>query len=213
MLQEALSAHRRIYGEDNRRVADNLDTLAKVAQDQYWLAEAEALEQQALQTETRADGKNHVLTGFYHNALAKIQLQRHRYAEAEVHLQTSLAVFAKILPPDHSYVGSSKHHLGEVMLATQRPAQAEALFREAIAITQGANEPKWRTARSMSGLGEALYAQGRAAEAEPYLVDSYRILAAEPKAEEIYQVAAHKRLTRFYAERGQPTRLAAEGHP
>jgi eukaryotic-like serine/threonine-protein kinase len=213
VLQEALSAHRKIYGEDNRRVADNLDTLAKLAQDQYRLAEAEALEQQALQTQIRAEGKNHVRTGFYHNSLAKIQLQRHRYADAEVHLQASLAVFADTLPPGHPYVGSSQHHLGEVMLATHRPAQAEALFRAAIDITQSANEPEWRTARSMNGLGEALYAQGRSGEARAYLVDSYRILAAEPKAEEISRIAARKRLMRFYAERGQPTRLVAEGHP
>ena len=35
---------------------------------------------------------------------------------------------------------------------------------------------------------------------------------SEPKAEEISRLAARKRLTRFYAERGRPTRLAAEGH-
>jgi Tfp pilus assembly protein PilF len=213
VIQEALSAHRKIYGDDNRRVADNLDTLAKLAQDQNRLVEAEALGQQALQTQIRAEGNDHERTGFYHNSLAKIQIQRRRYAEAEVHLEDSLAVFAHTLQPDHPYVGSSKHHLGEVMLATHRPAQAEALFRAAIEITQGANEPKWRTARSMSGLGEALYAQGRADEAEAYLVDSYRILAAEPKADEGARAAARKRVVRFYAERSQSARLASEGHP
>jgi eukaryotic-like serine/threonine-protein kinase len=131
----------------------------------------------------------------------------------EVQLQTSLTVFAKTLPPAHPYVGSSKHHLGDVMLATHRPAQAEAFFRAAIDITQNANEPKWRTARSMSGLGEARYAQGRVDEAEAYLLESHCILAAEPKAEEIYRIAARRRLQRFYAERSQPARLVAEGHP
>ncbi len=209
LLQEALGFHRKIFGDDNRRVADNLDSLAKLAQDQHQLAEAEALELQALETQIRAEGRNNVRTGYYRNALAMIQIQRREYAEAEVQLRASLAVFADTLQPDHPYVGSSQNHLGEVMLATNRPTEAEALFRAAIGITQSANEPKWRTARSASGLGEALYRQGRADEAEAYLVDSYRLLAAEPKADEIARIAARERVVRFYTERGQPDRLQA----
>jgi hypothetical protein len=95
------------------------------------------------------------------------------------------------------------------MLATHRPRQAEAFFRAAIDITHRAAEPKWRTARAASGLGEALYRQGRADEAEAHLVDGYRILANDPLADEGPRVAARERVVRFYTDRAQPDRLRA----
>jgi hypothetical protein len=72
-----------------------------------------------------------------------------------------------------------------------------------------ANEAEWRAARSASGLGEALYRQGRAVEAEPYLVDSYRTLSADRNADPSAQAAARERVARFYTDRRQLDKLHA----
>ena len=64
-----------------------------------------------------------------------------------------------------------------------------------------AGDPIWRAARAASGLGAALYAQGRTDEAERYLMDSYRILAGDPNADEGARVAARERIVRFYSAR------------
>ena len=72
-----------------------------------------------------------------------------------------------------------------------------------------ANEPQWRAARSASGLGEALYRQGRAGEAEPYLVNSYRTLSADKAADAGTQATARERVVRFYTDRGQADKLQA----
>jgi tetratricopeptide (TPR) repeat protein len=208
-IAEALAAERQVFGEYSRRVISDLDTLSKIKRAQRRLDDAEALAREVLEKQIAAEGPNQLRTGFYRNSLGNLLIERRKFAEAEAQLRASLVVFAGTVPPDHPYVGSSNYFLGEVMLATHRPKEAEAFFRAAIDITQRAAEPKWRTARSASGLGEALYRQGRSDEAEAYLVDSYRILASDPQADEGPQVAARERVVRFYTDRAQPDRLEA----
>jgi len=113
-------------------------------------------------------------------------------------------------------MASAQHYLGEVLLRTNRPKDAEGVFMSAMQMSKHANEPEWRAARSASGLGEALYRQGRASEAEPYLVNSYRTLTADRNADASAQAAARERVVRFYTERGEIQQLRAlteEAHP
>jgi serine/threonine protein kinase len=206
VFRETIAAERTLYGEDSRRLASDLDSTARIAREQGRLDDAETLQRQALDAHIRGYGLQHIWTGFLRNMLGTVLIERAKFAEAEEQLRASLAVFARSLPPDHPYIGSSDYYLGEVMLATRRPKEAEAFFRAAIDITQHAQEPQWRTARSASGLGEALYRQGRADEAEDYLLAGYRVLASEPKADERPRVASRERLVRFYVERAREAR-------
>ncbi len=208
-LHEALDATRRLLGNDHRRMADVLDSLAKVAREQGRLAEAEGLAQQAVDTEIKAEGADHFRTAFYRNSLAVLQIVRHEYVQAEAQARAALAVFQKTLQPDHPYTASTEFFLGEALLGRHRPQEAEPLFRAAASRSKRADERAWRIARSLSGLGEALYLQGRAREAEAYLVDSYRILSVDPLADARARAAARERVVRFYTEREQRDRLQA----
>ncbi len=209
VFDEALSATRKVYGEEDRRVADVLDSLAKIRQSQHQLAEAEKYAQQAIEIQVKAEGPNNWRTGYYRTSLASIQIQRREYAQAEPELKTAIDVFMKALPTDHPYVAAAEQFLGEVMLQTGRPKDAEANFMAAMQRSKRANEPEWRVARSASGLGEALYRQGRARDAETYLVSSYRTLSTDSAADANAQVAARERLVRFYTDRGEPEKLQA----
>ncbi|HXS89851.1 MAG TPA: serine/threonine-protein kinase [Steroidobacteraceae bacterium] len=200
VTEEALRGYRRMYGESNRQVAGNLDTLAKIAREQRQPAAAEALARQALEMNLRTHGP-HLLTGYYRTSLALVQIDRHEYAEAEVQLRGALAAFADMPLQSEPYVASAEYLFGEVMLATNRPEEAEALFQTAMNRSNRAGDPKWRVARAASGLGAALYAQGRTDDAERYLMDSYRILAGDPNADEGARVAARERIVRFYSAR------------
>ena len=209
LLRDALSAQRQMFGENNRRAADILDSLAKIAQEQGQLAEAEALARQALETQIKAEGPQHFRTGYYRTSLGAVQIERREYAAAETQLREALAVLTATLPLDHPYVASTEYLLGEVMLATQRPRAAGELFQAAMSRAIRAHDVEWRVARSASGLGEALYRQGRADEAEPLLLNSYRILAADPNVNERTLVASRERVARFRTERAQ--QLASGG--
>jgi hypothetical protein len=65
----------------------------------------------------------------------------------------------------------------------------------------------WRSARSASALGEALYRQGRSREAERYLRESFQVLAADPTADRETRMKAQERVTRYYLDRGQRDKL------
>ena len=69
------------------------------------------------------------------------------------------------------------------------------------------NAASWRIARSESALGEAVYRQGRAAEAERYLVESYKVLVNDEKADRESRIKAQERITRFYTDRGERSKL------
>jgi eukaryotic-like serine/threonine-protein kinase len=209
LLKETLAANRTIYGPDSRRVADVLDSLAKIRRGQRDLKEAEVYEQEAVEVQTKAEGPEHWRTAYYRTALAAIQIDRQEYREAIDHLRASISIFEKTLSGDHPYVASAEHYLGEALLKTHQLKDAESVFMAAMNRSKRANEPEWRAARSASGLGEALYRQGRAREAEPFLVSSYRTLLADHGADASAQEIARERIARFFTERGQVDKLQA----
>jgi eukaryotic-like serine/threonine-protein kinase len=209
IFRDVLDANRQIYGENHRFVADTLDALARIAQAQHRLAEAEELAQRALDIEIKAEGLGYSVTGIMRSSLAVIQIERGEYAEAEAQLRAAIAVFEKKEPADHPHRAAAEYFLGVTLLAMHRPNVAEAYFLAAMNRTQRAGEPEWRVARAASGLGAALYAQGRAREAESYLVSSYRTVSISQHADPGTQEVVRDRLVRFYTERGQRDKLQA----
>ncbi|HKU17045.1 MAG TPA: tetratricopeptide repeat protein [Steroidobacteraceae bacterium] len=201
LLSFSLNATRRMYGDSSRQGADILDSLARLESSRGRLAEAEELSRQSVQMLLQIAGTDNSKTAYYRTSLAMIQSARGEYAEAEAQLRAALATFAKTLQPDHPYAASTEYRLGEALLGLRRPKDAEAAFRASMQRLQRTTQPAWWAARSASGLGEALYRQGRTREAEPYLVQSDRIVAADPNADEESRVAVRERVARFYAER------------
>jgi eukaryotic-like serine/threonine-protein kinase len=209
IFKEALNAYSIVYGDDDRRVADVLDSLAKIRRGQRDLSDAEKFAQQAVDVAIKADGPDHERTAYYRTALASVQIERREYAAAETQLDAALVTFNAKLVADHPYIASAQHHLAEVLLQTNRLKDAEVMFIEAMNRSKHAKEPEWRAARSASGLGEALYRQGRSKDAETYLVSSYRTLSADRNADANAQAIARQRVERFFIDRGQPERLQA----
>ena len=209
VLKQALNGNRIVYGEGNRRVADVLDSLAAIKLAQHSLTEAEAYAQEAVDIQLKGEGPDHWRTGYYRTSLAAILIEQRKYAAAEHELRAARDAFDTSLTADHPYIAAAEHYLGDVLLRTNRPKDAEAVFMSAMNRSKRANEPEWRVARSASGLGEALYRQGRARDAEPFLVNSYRTLSAEKNADAGAQATARERVARFYTERGQVQKLHA----
>jgi TolA-binding protein len=147
------------------------------------------------------------MTGYIRTSLASHLLRRGKYAEAEVELNKSLEIYEKTLPPDHQYIASSEHLLGELLLSTNRLKDAETVLFAAMNRWARSSASPWRSARSASALGEVLYRLGRTRDAERYLLDSYRVLAAESGADRDSRSKARERITRFYTDQGQQAKL------
>lgn len=200
---DALADQKSLYGVSSRQVADILDSLAAIKRSQGLLAQAESYARQAVDSQSRGLGADHYMTAYVRTSLAAILLQKQDYAEAEVQLRQALSVYEKALPPDHQYIASSEHLLGEVLLASDRVSDAEPVLRAAMNRWKRSDAPPWRSARSASALGEALFRAGRIQEAERLLADSYRTLALDDTADRTARVDAQDRLARFYSAIGR----------
>lgn len=207
MFESGLTAQTQLYGSNSLKVADVLESLSNVRRGQGSLAEAEEYARRALRTRETVLGREDTYTGYSRTILAVVLAKRGKYAEAEQEARQSLAIFDKTLPPDHQYVAASEHVLGEVLLARGEPGAAEAVLTAAMNRWSRTKAPAWRIARSESALGEAVYRQGRAADAERYLSESYRVLASDDKADREARVKAQERITRFYTDRGERRKL------
>jgi tetratricopeptide (TPR) repeat protein len=207
LFETALAAQTQLYGSNSPQVADVLESLSNIRRAQGVLAAAEDYARRALRTRETALGRDDTYTGYSRTILALVLAKRGKYAEAEQMARQSLVIFEKTLPPDHQYVAASEHVLGEVLLATGQLRDAEAVLTAAMNRWKRTKAAAWRVARSESALGEAVYRQGRVAEAERYLAESYKVLAADDKAERESRVKAQERITRFYADRGERRKL------
>lgn len=207
LLENALVKHSLLFGKNSVEVADILDTLARIRGTQGLLAAAVDLGQQAIQISVKARGSEHFRTAYFRNSLALLLAQRGKYGEAEAQVRQSLAIYAKTLPADHQYVASSEYLLGEVLLATNRLSEAETVLTASMNRWRRTNSAEWRSARSACALGEVLSRQGRALEAERYLIDSYHTLATADNADREAVEKSRERLTRFYMDTRQSEKL------
>jgi tetratricopeptide (TPR) repeat protein len=207
LYERALSAQKLLYGEPSSRVADTLDSLARVRLAQNRIAEAEKLTRDALAAYKATRGPDHYGTAYLQSSLAQILTRQGKYTEAGDLLRKALDVFAKTLPQDHQYVASSEYLLGEVLLAQNHLAEAETLLLTSRNRWEKSGAPEWRAARSASALGETLYREGRVAEAEKYLLEGYRGLNESSGADGETKAKARERIARFYTDRGQRHKL------
>jgi eukaryotic-like serine/threonine-protein kinase len=206
---EVLSASRQMYGENHHKTADAVDSLARIAWEQHRLADAEQLAQSAIDRSSKADGAEHFSTAIFRMSLVTVQIDLGKYVEAEEQCRAALAVLQKSLPADHGHIAAAEYWLGVVLLARQRPQDAEAYFQAGMSRSKRNGDPEWRVARASSGVGAALYAQGRAHEAESYLVNGYRVLSTSATADPRSREIARDWLVRFYTERGHTDKLQA----
>jgi eukaryotic-like serine/threonine-protein kinase len=207
IFEKSLDSQRELYGEDSQQVASVLDSLALVRRAQGKLEQAEDYARRAVIASERSAGNDNYSTAYLRASLAALLERRGKYVEAEQEIRDSLETYSKTLPPDHQYVASSEYLLGEVYLKTNRLSEAEAMLTASMNRWKRTNAPEWRSARSASALGEAVYRQGRAREAERYLTESFKVLAADESADRDARVKAQERVTRFYTDRGQREKL------
>ena len=165
--------------------------------------EAEKLTREAIDINLAAGRDTYYMTGYLRTNLAQTLTRQNKYEQAEPELRAALDVYARTLPPDHQYVAAAEYLLGEVLLATHRLPDAEAMLTASMNRWKRTDAPAWRSARSASALGETLYREGHIAEAEKYLVQSFRELSSDAGTDIETREKARERVSRFYTDRGQ----------
>jgi serine/threonine protein kinase len=208
-LERVLSQAIRLFGENHFQVAQIYLTLADIKAAQGQLDEAENYERRSLSTYRRSIGEEHFQTAFARASLAMILIRRDKLTEAEFLLRGALKNYERVLPPDHQYVASAEYFLGEILLRRGRLSDAEVTLRASMDRWKRTEAPVWRVFRSQSALGEVLCREGKYEDAERYLLESYRALATDRKADQDARIRARERVVRFYQERGEPQKFQA----
>jgi eukaryotic-like serine/threonine-protein kinase len=197
ILIDALRKNIELFGPTSESVIGTLDRLAIIRYSQGKLSEAEAFSRDAVAKARTLFGKRHIATAGAAITLARTLIAFRSLREAEGILREALDICTEKLPPDHQQIASAEYFLGELLLATDRPREAEAVLTASMNRWKRGDAPPWRAMRSANALGEALYRQGRTAEATKYLSESFRELSTDPKADREAKDKARARAKRY----------------
>ncbi len=150
------------------------------------------------------------MLGISLSILAVALWEQNRTGEAEPINGEAIAILLKRLPADHPQVVNTESNQAAILLANGKATEAERLATRVIEIR---SRPGWvgnpsRLGSSKSVLGGALAGQKRFGEAEPLLLEGFRIIEADPKAKKKSRDDAVERLIQFYQSQGKAEEAA-----
>ena len=195
LYRRALAIDRRLYGEDDPRVASSLYGLGA----HYRLAgdpgRAEPLLRQALRIYRQSLGADHTRVSAVENSLALAFHAQGRLAEARDHFESALETRRRRLGEDHVRTANSEKNLAALLLDQGEVAAAGGLLERALA-TLRRDRPAgdWMIADAESVWGSYLAAVGRTAEAGEILRASLETLAEVRGEEDLRTRSARRRL-------------------
>jgi class 3 adenylate cyclase/tetratricopeptide (TPR) repeat protein len=164
---------------------------------------------EALALWRRIGGPEHTSVAVVLSNQGKWLTDQGRYAEAAACFEQGLAIRRKRLGDRHPLVAVLLYKLASLHNLQGQHARAEALARESAGILEQRLPPgHWRKAYADRILGTALAGQGRYAEAEPFLVGSYPVVAASrgAQAKPTQEIAAS--LVSLYEKWGRPEKAS-----
>jgi serine/threonine-protein kinase len=169
LFKRNLDYARKIYGENHRSVADQLYQIGQNARQSGRVEDSLPWLQQALATYERVDGPTHSRVATALTTLAQAQMKTGAKDEAIANLERAYRIYLDTLGPKHLFTAVGETALAQAKLEAGDALGAEAAFRDALAKYAAANPDHIYADAVRKGLGEALTAQRRYAEAESML--------------------------------------------
>ncbi|HEY6643834.1 serine/threonine-protein kinase [Povalibacter sp.] len=182
LYREAVAAHRSVMGIEHPETVDAMSSLGLFLMETGRLDEAQRILEQVLEISRRIR-PNHAYVGNDLENLGRLAFRRQQYARAESFFQQALAIYYQTLPQCHGLIATTSTVLGRVQLLQGRPSDAEKLLTGALEcwrIEYGTQSPGFAMARA--ALGRSWAMQGKFAQAEPALLESYPVLAKDMRA-------------------------------
>ncbi len=140
-----------------------------------------------------ARGAGHIQTAVLIAHQAQILARLDRPVEAVEAAARAVEIVCRAAPEPGHRLAQTLLHQGRVLLAAGSASAAEAAFREALQIDLEDPEDPFRPALT-AGLGLALVALGRGAEARPLLVEAEPVLTDWPMADPVTLAQLHAAL-------------------
>lgn len=176
LYRQSIELHRRILGPEHPETIDAMSSIGLFLMETDRLDEAQKTLQAVLDINRRLRPK-HAYVGNDLENLGRLAFKKQQYAEAEKRFDEALAIYRDALPRCHGLIAATQTMLGRTQLAKGRINDAQATLQTAMACWQieyGPNSSGYATARA--SLGRAWTLQGKFADAEPALLESYPII-------------------------------------
>ena len=164
------------YGEHNAVTGEEIYALAEVMRMAGQQAESIPLFQRALAIYEQTLGAEHSAVASVLTSLAQAQTDTGAGAAAISSLERAYRIDLQVRGPEHINTAIAETALGRARFATHDAVGAERDFRDALAKYSGPIEGHIFAEAARQGLGEALAAQHRYADAEPVLRQAYETL-------------------------------------
>jgi serine/threonine protein kinase/tetratricopeptide (TPR) repeat protein len=164
------------YGERNAVTGEEIYALAEVMRMAGRQTESIPLFQHALAIYEQTLGAEHSAVASVLTSLAQAQTETGSGVAAIASLERAYRIDLEVRGPHHINTAIAETALGRARFATNDATGAEHDFRDALAKYSGPIEGHIFAEASRQGLGEALTAQHRYADAEPLLRQAYETL-------------------------------------
>jgi eukaryotic-like serine/threonine-protein kinase len=186
LLREALTILRAHHGRDHPEVASAARNLAALLRDSGAYAEADTLYQEVIDIRRRVLGESHPQLGIALNSYALLLDRMGETDRAIDAFTSSLHLVERHSGPAHRSVGANLNNIGWTLTRAGRYDDALPNFVRAVEVwDQALDSDHPGRAMPRMGMATAYRAQGRCADAEPWLREALAIrrrAAPEPRA-------------------------------
>ena len=201
---QLLAVREQAFGAEDPSVASTLYSLGTLHYRRGDPEAAEPLLRRALEIRRAAYGEHDFRVATVANSLGRVLFEQGELDAARHLYEQALAVRLAILGDEHPHVAVTRRDLAALLLAGGETAAAGDALTAALAVLrQRRPADEVALASTESVYGSWLAALGRYEQAEPYLVESHRVLLEIQGQRSIYTRDAARRLDALYRASGQ----------
>jgi eukaryotic-like serine/threonine-protein kinase len=197
----------RVLGLKHGETIDAMSNMGTLLLEQGKMDEAQKVFEQTLALNRETRGKAHAYVGYDLVKLGRLELKKGNLPQAELRIKEALDIYQQAkLPPGHGFIATAWTWLGRTYIEAGKSREAEAALQQAVdswKIQYGDKSAEYAIARAF--LGRAWWMQGRPAEAELALTESYpRVLESPRSADKEVAKTIHQWIEGFYLSNGHP---------
>ncbi len=202
-VRESLKIRKDLYGEEHPEYIMSLNNLAGLLFRKGDYAGAEEYYRQTIEVNTRMLGPRHRYVASGLSSLGTVLLQKELFEEAEKLLLESLEIREEMFGAEHQQVINSKDRLAAVYWRWGKYEKALPLYREVLDYWRRQEAQPIEMASALVGMGAILTEQGKAEEAEPYLIEALSMRSEHFESDDFYVAEVKALLGRCLCEQGK----------
>ncbi|MBD2296461.1 tetratricopeptide repeat protein [Anabaena sphaerica FACHB-251] len=172
---QAIEIDKQWYGLEHPEVATDLNNLGLFYHVQGNYKKAESLLVESLEIQQNCKGKDHPDVATTLNCLATLYREQNRYNEAEAMFLQALEIDKRYKAEAHPDIINDLNGLGNVYLDQRLFDKAESLYLKALELARLTGEYQPNMVASLKNLSLLYYYQDRHKEAEPLMLQAFKI--------------------------------------